>query len=258
MSVARGRRRFGPRARVRPHRWWALLGGAATPTSPITAGIGKGRLVVVAPHPDDEVLACGGLLVHAQAAGWPVLVVAVTAGERSHGAATPGRRLRLARQRGYEQRRSVAALGMAAATLRALRLPDGGVTRQAALLERRLTALFAPGDTVVVTSHCDGHPDHEASGRAASAAARRIGCTVWEAPVWLWQWAQPGAAGPHWGQLGRVELGRTALRRKALALRRHRSQQRRGAAGQAVLCRDIRRRAAWPVEFFFEPPHADA
>jgi len=38
------------------------------------------RLVVVAPHPDDEVLACGGLLCAAAGIGLEVQVVAVTDG----------------------------------------------------------------------------------------------------------------------------------------------------------------------------------
>jgi LmbE family N-acetylglucosaminyl deacetylase len=37
--------------------------------------------VVVAPHPDDEILGCGGLLRHAAEQGMEVRVVAVTDGE---------------------------------------------------------------------------------------------------------------------------------------------------------------------------------
>ena len=247
---------FGERARVRPQRWLALLSGLALPGSRVVGAIGHGRLVIVAPHPDDEVLACGGLMVRARAAGWPVVVIAVTDGERSHGPATPGRRARLSRQRAHEQRRGVEALGLDASALRRLHFPDGRVTRCELHLQRTLARMFEPGDTVVVTCCWDGHPDHEASARAARAAARDAGCTLWEAPVWLWQWAMPAAAGPAWGRLGRLALDRRMQIRKCSALRRHRSQrQPRGLAGAAVLCRDIRRRASWPVEFFFEPSH---
>lgn len=40
--------------------------------------------VVIAPHPDDETLACGGTIVHRLRAGWRVVVVFVTDGRRSH------------------------------------------------------------------------------------------------------------------------------------------------------------------------------
>jgi len=42
------------------------------------------RVVVVSPHPDDEVLACGGLLALHARRGGEVMVVAVTDGEASH------------------------------------------------------------------------------------------------------------------------------------------------------------------------------
>ena len=42
---------------------------------------GHDRVVVVAPHPDDEILGCGGLLRHAAEQGMEVRVVAVTDGE---------------------------------------------------------------------------------------------------------------------------------------------------------------------------------
>lgn len=45
---------------------------------------GGQRLVVVAPHPDDEVLGCGGLIAAARAAGVPVLIIALTDGEQAY------------------------------------------------------------------------------------------------------------------------------------------------------------------------------
>ena len=42
------------------------------------------RLVVVAPHPDDEVLGAGGLLQYMGRVGVEMVVVAVTDGEASH------------------------------------------------------------------------------------------------------------------------------------------------------------------------------
>ena len=39
------------------------------------------RLVVVSPHPDDEVLACGGLMALAAQAGVAITVISVTDGE---------------------------------------------------------------------------------------------------------------------------------------------------------------------------------
>jgi hypothetical protein len=55
-----------------------------------------------------------------------------------------------------------------------------------------------PGDLCLATWRGDGHPDHEAVGRAAARAARFVGATLWEFPVWAWHWARPGAIEVPW------------------------------------------------------------
>ena len=69
-----------------------------------------GRTVVLAPHPDDESLGCGGLLARLAAHGVPARVVVVTDGAQSHpgSAAYPPERLRALRE--AEARAAVAAL----------------------------------------------------------------------------------------------------------------------------------------------------
>ena len=58
-------------------RWLQTL-----PRASATALFGDAqRLVVVSPHPDDEVLACGGLMALAHQSGLRVMVVSVTDGE---------------------------------------------------------------------------------------------------------------------------------------------------------------------------------
>ena len=42
------------------------------------------RVCIFAPHPDDEILGCGGLLQALVAQGNQVLIVSVTHGEKSH------------------------------------------------------------------------------------------------------------------------------------------------------------------------------
>lgn len=72
-----------------------------------------GRAIIVAPHPDDEVLACGGLLQLLQAQGTRTVLLAVTDGDASH----PGSPLlppaTLARLRPQETEAALRALGLA-------------------------------------------------------------------------------------------------------------------------------------------------
>jgi len=141
------------------------------------------RVVMVAPHPDDEVLGAGGLLQGLQALGVPVSIVAVTDGEASHRRSRRITPAQLLERRERERRAALEALGLTADVTR-LGLPDGGVEQH----EDRLTdALvpFADDQVVVVAPWChDGHPDHEATGRAAERACIEGGAALWQVPIW--------------------------------------------------------------------------
>lgn len=54
------------------------------------------RAVIVAPHPDDEILGCGGVLQLLHAAGRSLLLISITDGTASHpgSSAWPPERLR--------------------------------------------------------------------------------------------------------------------------------------------------------------------
>ena len=68
------------------------------------------RAVIVAPHPDDEILGSGGLLQHLLALGRPLLLVSVTDGTASHPGSQrwPVSRLTTERPRESAEARSVA------------------------------------------------------------------------------------------------------------------------------------------------------
>src|ERR1700712_473320 len=84
------------------------------------------RAVVVAPHPDDEILAVGGLLAHLARVGTPVLIVAVTDGTASHVGSTEWPVERLVRERPIESRTALHRLGVDTEPVR-LGLPDGRI-----------------------------------------------------------------------------------------------------------------------------------
>lgn len=170
-------------------------------------------VVVVAPHPDDEVLAVGGLLALLSAAGTRVDVLAVTDGEASNPGGSVGPE-QLALLRVEETSRALHLLGTTGTVTR-LALPDGG--RDA--LEEPVTAALSlsPDDWLLGPWAQDGHPDHEAVGRACVTAAARSGARLLEFPVWAWHWATPGPALP-WGRARRVTLPAPVQTRKAQAL----------------------------------------
>lgn len=214
------------------------------------------RVVVVAPHPDDEVLACGGLLAQHAARGGEVLVVAVTDGEASHTEAEASvdasHCADLAEQRRLERLLGLAQLGLSAKTVHAMHLPDGQVKTHGQQLRSELLNLLRPGDTVLSTWEHDGHPDHDASGHATRHACLAIGCRFLSAPVWMWHWASVGDIRVPWHRLHRMALSQDLLQRKLAALAAHATQLTpRSATVGAVLGAAIQERAAWCDEYFF-------
>ena len=170
------------------------------------------RAVVVAPHPDDEVLGVGGLLALLAAAGTQVEVIAVTDGEASNpGGSVPSDEL--AARRRVETAAALDRLGVRAGVTH-LHLPDGG----AAGLERPVLAALrlGPGDWLLAPWSRDGHPDHEAVGRACESAAARDGARLLAFPVWAWHWAGP--ADLPWHRARRVDLSPEVLAAKAAAV----------------------------------------
>ena len=204
--------------------WLPWLQHQALPRVAAQALVRPGeRAVVVAPHPDDEVLAVGGLMAELASLGRPVAVVAVTDGEGSHPGSTAWPRARLAHRRAGETEAALAALGVQALMMR-LGLPDGGIAQHSDTLVDLLQHLLMPGDVVFTTWRWDGHPDHEATALSTRAAATALGARVVEVPVWGWHWAPAGDARMPWANACLVPLTPDALRRKQAAVRAFGSQ----------------------------------
>lgn len=182
-------------------------------------------LVVVAPHPDDETLGLGGTIATAAERGISVRVVSVSDGDAAHPEATAAQRSALARTRRDEMLCAAAALGIGAPTR--LGLPDGDVAAHQARLTDALTEVLTAepaGVWCAATWRGDGHPDHEAVGRAAAEATARTGAVLMEYPVWMWHWAEPGDATVPWHRAHRSLLTGSATRRKVDAAQCFRSQ----------------------------------
>ncbi|WP_185965212.1 PIG-L deacetylase family protein [Glacieibacterium frigidum] len=142
------------------------------------------RLVVIAPHPDDETLGCGRLIAHAMRRGTEVAVIVLTDGDASHPRSKRWPPAALGRLRIAELKRSMARLGASNAPLRRLGWSDSQVLEhgKAIQLSRHLVALKA--GVVLVTSDADHHPDHKAAFTLASLATCRLGLPLIRYAVW--------------------------------------------------------------------------
>ena len=190
--------------------------------TPIDQWIGDRGIVVIAPHPDDETLGCGGLLAWAGHQDVLRHVVFLTNGEQSH----PGAKQDVARIRRAEAILANAQLGLTPAQLSFLGLPDTGLltlsneARKWAVHWLRCLAAERSPCVLLVTAQTDTHGDHSAAWELVRDAVRGLpGVELMTYPVWSWLLADAPA-------LRGVRVDIAAYREeKSKALRAYASQQ---------------------------------
>jgi LmbE family N-acetylglucosaminyl deacetylase len=182
------------------------------------------RVVIVAPHPDDEVLGAGGLIQVALSRDLSVQVVAVTNGEGSHPHSRVPSTIDFAAVRSRESCVALRRLGWDEPRITHLQIPDGSVARRRAQLDAALADKLRPGDLCVAPWRHDGHPDHDACGQSALAVSRAIGATTLGYLVWAWHWADPNGSDIPWAHCQRLDLSRRRGARKRWATGAFQSQ----------------------------------
>lgn len=197
-------------------RGWLAQADLPVATPPLTDGRTP-RVVVLAAHPDDEVLGAGGLLHRLAADGWQVDVVWASDGEGSHPGSTVMSAAELGARRREESLTARDRLGLAGATTW-LGLPDSGLVDHEPALIVALRDAAAGADLLLAPWAEDGHPDHEVCGRAARAVAAAHSLPLWELPIWAWHWGTGDELGPRWGSARVVRLTQAELRAKADAV----------------------------------------
>ncbi|HLZ98206.1 MAG TPA: PIG-L family deacetylase [Steroidobacteraceae bacterium] len=177
----------------------------------------NGPLIVVSPHPDEEVLAAGGLIHSWAAAGRAVTIVSVTDGE----AAFP-RWDGLDLVRREELKGALRKLSPTHVDVIRIGLPDGKVSQFENRVRNSLLALIEPAITLIAPYERDGHCDYDAVGKICIALARSHGIALARYPVWAWHYSDPGSfADTRWG---RYVLSLEARRAKARAVQCFASQ----------------------------------
>ena len=189
------------------------------PTASLHALIdGCRRVVVVSPHPDDEVLGCGGLLSLCATREIPIAIVSLSDGEACYpdNHAWPADRIRTARRSELEN--ALLALGIDGPPPIRLEIPDGQVAAHEAMLGQWLLHYLRQSDAVFVPWRRDGHPDHEAASRATLHAVERVGAQLFEFPIWGWHWASANGDAFEGLQMSRLELDAAAHEAKRAAV----------------------------------------
>lgn len=166
-----------------------MIRAATAPFATLDDIVGSGGLVVLAPHPDDESLGCGGLLCAAAQAGRKVTVICVTDGRLSHPSSPSLDGDALAKLRAAELRDAVKTLHPDI-EIHALGFHDCDVAdtppRSDAAVAAILSILDTTGATALITAwRGDPHKDHVATAALArQAAAERPDLALWSYPIW--------------------------------------------------------------------------
>lgn len=167
-----------------PERAWpALLSlRSLTGDGPVVGTPGFHRVLVLAPHPDDEAVGCGGLMALLADAGAEVDVVFATDGEATRGAPSAPAATAASRRREAE----AACRTLGARPPRFLGLSDGALGSHLDELARSVRAVageLSP-DAVLVPWFGDGHDDHRAMSEAVARAGLADDVEVWAYETW--------------------------------------------------------------------------
>lgn len=123
-------------------------------------------VLVFAPHPDDEVYGCGGILCLWARQGIPITVVVCTAGTE----ASPGKDPHVRQE---ESRCAAGILGYASPVF--WDLQDREITYGEGLVRRLVDSLKAStADWILAPAVSERHPDHQALSLAVAEAVRRV------------------------------------------------------------------------------------
>ena len=193
--------------------------------------------LVVAPHPDDESLGCGGAIAQLRRQGHSVHVLFVSDGSMSHPRSKKYSALARRDLREQEARDALSVLGVDSSAISFLRLPDTQVpTRPDAahpnpLFDEAVARIaqhlhrLRP-HTVLAPWRRDPHGDHRATWQLLRAAVDEVDRSLrWiEYPIWVWETTNlsdlPTPADGHWLKLEITDV----LPQKQRAIAAHVSQ----------------------------------
>ena len=195
----------------------------------------RSRLLLIAPHPDDEALACSVILQKALRAGAAIRVVYVTDGDNNpwpqralerKWRLSPSDRQRWGNLRRAEALEALRALDFAVSDVRFLGLPDQGLTdlllRDCDTTLTRITQAiddWSPTD-ILAPSLFDIHPDHN----AVAVMMRLIFADFLPPGVLHWNYLVHGSSPAFFDNAVELSSSKSDIARKREAIRCHQTQ----------------------------------
>ncbi len=154
-----------------------------------------GKTLIVAPHPDDESLGCGGAIALLRKNNLDVSILVLSDGTLSHPNSVKYPKEKLRDLRENELQKAAEILGVSRENLTFFRWLDRAVPNNTSpeflpAVERCRNYLTQTNpQTIFVPWRRDPHPDHRAAFELLSAA-KSENQTIIEYPIWLYELAQ--------------------------------------------------------------------
>jgi LmbE family N-acetylglucosaminyl deacetylase len=207
----------------------SLTRASSLPVKPIQE-LALSPVLVVAPHPDDETLGCGGAIALLRHLNCPVEVLVVSDGTRSHPNSIKYPAPVLQALRASETSIAMEILGVETERVTFLNLPDGAVplpqdeTWENGLMRCREAIAKIQPKTIFLPWRCDPHPDHRATWQLVKTAVKPFSPKIIEYPIWDWDDRQQGKIPNSTAmQAWRVDI-QSVLPKKREAIAAYRSQ----------------------------------
>lgn len=175
------------------------------------------HILLVAPHPDDEVIGCAGLIQQLLKAGKQIDVVILSGGEKSHSGCCHIDEIALVKARRELSRQAAQIVGLPLEHLHFLNYPDGGIAynhHETNRLKQLITDMKP--DAIFIPHKGEGWSDHVEAGRIIKELTEE--CTdiqLYEYCVWFWYY---NVWDIDWEDARFVKMGEKELRCKLKAM----------------------------------------
>lgn len=210
------------------------------------------RILILAPHPDDEIIGCAGLMQKLSLLKYNLVLVAVTNGTGSHPDSTHYTQDQLNQIRPAESKAALDVLKIQNIQRIEFNLQDGEIAISHADFYAQLEELIQPNDILVTTYEKDGHPDHEHSAYVVSQISKKYQLKYYQVLIWAWHWAKPNNTQIAWQHAYRLDLNLNQLELKHRAIQCFKSQlEVDSSTGQApILSSEAVDRILMPYEVY--------
>ena len=145
------------------------------------------KTVIIAPHPDDEVIGCAGLIQALVERGIPPHVIILTGGEGSHRGCCNTPQETIIAERHQLTTKAANTLGLPLSNIHCLEYPDGGVAFVHAETEKLKALLHKLSPNALFVPHCgEGWSDHISVLGIAKELTKQNSIDIYEYCVWMW------------------------------------------------------------------------